>query len=392
MTIVVRWAIRASGLLLFTVVVTAVLLEITLRPAAYFLYGRSAYYLLYGLHGTMGRVGVNPKSTFQGEHYTFPPHYQLRGAAGQSGETASTNSKGFRGPDFASNKAAGVFRVICLGESSTFGYHNRDNETYPVYLQRLLDLRGLKTEVINAGFPYYNTGSIISLLTSELLTYEPDLLTLYAGYNDTSWPTELGAMGKTVLWINAHSITHLLAKNAVGDFVTKVERRVYKRAIPQLLQDSALEANADLVAARYRNNLAAIVDVARARAIPVILIRQPVTRREAGYEALTYEAENRIIRERLERGERLTDIETWMLKHHRLMGELDAAAAAWQLPVVDNIQIVDRDRRRLASWVHLTAEGNQRLAEALEAVITPFIVRTQPSSSSVVSHDARQGR
>ena len=93
MTVVVRWVIRGAGLLLFTAVVTAVLLEIMLRPAAYFLSDDSGYYLLYGLHGTMGRVGVNPKTTFQGEHYKFPPHYQVRGAAGQNGETAFTNSK-----------------------------------------------------------------------------------------------------------------------------------------------------------------------------------------------------------------------------------------------------------------------------------------------------------
>jgi len=41
MTRVVRWGIRVAGLLLFTAVVTALLLEIMLRPAAYFLYDHS---------------------------------------------------------------------------------------------------------------------------------------------------------------------------------------------------------------------------------------------------------------------------------------------------------------------------------------------------------------
>jgi hypothetical protein len=51
------------------------------------------------------------------------------------------------------------------------------------------------------------------------------------------------------------------------------------------------------------------------------------------------------------------------------------------LPIVDNIAIVDQDRRRLASWVHLTPEGNERLAEALETVIVPYIERT-PSAGA----------
>jgi hypothetical protein len=41
--------------------------------------------------------------------------------------------------------------------------------------------------------------------------------------------------------------------------------------------------------------------------------------------------------------------------------------------MVDNIAIVDQDRRRLASWVHLTEEANLRLAEALKSAIEPYL-------------------
>ena len=64
---------------------------------------------------------------------------------------------------------------------------------------------------------------------------------------------------------------------------------------------------------------------------------------------------------RWERGEMAGD----ELRHqHRLMIELERIATEERLPVVDNIRIVDQDRRRLASWAHLTGDGNLRLAEA----------------------------
>src|SRR5262249_37308465 len=41
------------------------------------------------------------------------------------------NEKGFRGRDFAMMKQPGVVRVVTLGASSTFGFKDHDNQTYP---------------------------------------------------------------------------------------------------------------------------------------------------------------------------------------------------------------------------------------------------------------------
>ena len=375
--------VRNGGAVLVGTCVLIVLLEVSLRPAAYFWHGRSEYHLYYGFHSLVGRVGINPMTTFQGEYYKLPPHYVLRGAAGQASETASTNALGFRGRDFAVTKAPGVFRVVCLGESSTFGYRNGDAETYPFYLQKLLEHDNLQAEVINAGFPYYNTGSILSLLKNEILSYEPDLITLYAAYNDTSWPTEIGTMGRVALWVHSHSITYLLAKDSAAGLVGNVEQRVYRRTIPQRLRDEAFMENDEKVARRYRMNVEAIIHIARSRNIPLVVIKQPVTRRRKGYETMSYEQEYQLIKEKFAQGSRLTSIETWMLKQHHLMTELDAIASEAKLPVVDNIRIVDQDRRRLASWVHLTSEGNQRLAEALKAVIEAYILQKRVSEATI---------
>jgi lysophospholipase L1-like esterase len=268
-----------------------------------------------------------------------------------------------------------VFRVVCLGESSTFGYHNADTETYPFLLQELLTRAQLPVQVINAGFPYYNSGSIVSLFNAEILAYQPDLITLYAGYNDTSWPLHVGWLGRVALWTQSHSITYLVMRNTVSRFAFRVEQRALERLIPQKMRADEFSRDMELVAGRYRQNVLSIIGAARSRGIDVVLIKQPVTAHGPDYERITYDAENQAVRRKFERGEPLSYIEVWMLKQRRLMDELQKIAGEENLPLVDNVKIVDQDRRRLASWVHLTGEGNARLAEVLASVITPYVVQ-----------------
>jgi lysophospholipase L1-like esterase len=357
----------------FSITLASILiLEIVLRLGA-FAWCHSEYYLFYGIHNWVGRVGINPRSTFQGGYYKFPPNYILRGAAGQGSETASINSHGFRGPDFETVKPKGVFRVVCLGESSTFGYRNRDDETYPFLLGRLFTEEKLPVEVINAGFPYYNSGSILSLVKQDILNYKPDLITLYAGYNDTSWPIQIGRLGRMALWLQDHSITYLLLRDTINQNAFEIEHRVVEKLIPQKLPREQLENDSNLVADRYRQNVRSIIRIAKSRGIPIVLIKQPVTTHNPKYTSVTYEEENQIVREKFERGERLDFIEVWMLKQYRLMEELERIGKEEDLQLVDNIKIVDKDRRRLASWVHLTGEGNLRLAQALDSAIKPYV-------------------
>ena len=78
------------------------------------------------------------------------------------------NNKGFRGIDIETRKARNVLRIVCLGASSTFGYGNRDQETYPYYLQTILNAdkdkidltRFNSIEVINLGIPHLDSKAI----------------------------------------------------------------------------------------------------------------------------------------------------------------------------------------------------------------------------------------
>ncbi|QDV44866.1 GDSL-like Lipase/Acylhydrolase [Stieleria neptunia] len=91
------------------------------------------------------------------------------------------NSMGFYGPDFSADKQDGVFRIVCLGDSCThFG-----PITYPDMLRAYLDkVAPGKFEVINAGVIGYTSFQGKRLLETEAIQWDPDLVTVYFGWND----------------------------------------------------------------------------------------------------------------------------------------------------------------------------------------------------------------
>jgi len=100
----------------------------------------------------------------------------------------SVNSLRFRGPEITVPKPDGVFRIVTIGDSVTWG-PPIDEMTYPSALGKhlapwLIDRCGKKLEVINAGVPGYNLGRVLKR-TDEYLAVEPDLVTVFLGWNRT---------------------------------------------------------------------------------------------------------------------------------------------------------------------------------------------------------------
>ena len=97
------------------------------------------------------------------------------------------NSLGFRGPETTWEKPAGVYRVVCVGGSSTYGHtESADVTTWPARLQHYLStLRpDMKFEVINGGASGYSTFESLINLELRLIDFRPDLVIYYEGIND----------------------------------------------------------------------------------------------------------------------------------------------------------------------------------------------------------------
>jgi lysophospholipase L1-like esterase len=106
--------------------------------------------------------------------------------AEHKGVRVRTNALGMRSRPVERAKPSGTVRVLCLGESSTFGAKVAQDEIYASVLQRLLDARGdgAAYEVLNAGTSGYSLVQSWQYLLHHGLELEPDVVVLYHGYND----------------------------------------------------------------------------------------------------------------------------------------------------------------------------------------------------------------
>jgi lysophospholipase L1-like esterase len=96
-----------------------------------------------------------------------------------------TNSYGLRDDEFPLRPAPGRVRVLCLGDSLTFGKGVALPDTYPKQLETLLNGSGERRyEVINAGVSAYDTWQEVKYLGEQGWTFEPDLVIVGFYAND----------------------------------------------------------------------------------------------------------------------------------------------------------------------------------------------------------------
>ena len=99
----------------------------------------------------------------------------------------SINNHGFRGKDFSKEKLDNTYRIFAVGGSTTFGSGVSDNETWPIHLQKKFEKVdfGFEVEVINAGVPKANSSHELQLIKEKIVNFEPDLVIMYDGVNDS---------------------------------------------------------------------------------------------------------------------------------------------------------------------------------------------------------------
>lgn len=100
----------------------------------------------------------------------------------------SLNSHGFRGQEFALRKPTGTFRIVCLGDSWTFGANVDQPAAFPAQLGRLLTREFPHTtfEVLNLGVMGYSSFQGLKLWRTKAAELEPDLVLIGFGVNDGS--------------------------------------------------------------------------------------------------------------------------------------------------------------------------------------------------------------
>ena len=297
------------------------------------------------------------------------------------------NSEGFRGEEFTIQKPPGTVRVLTLGASSTFGFGDRDHETYPVYLEQMLnealpELRERNPsyasvrefEVINLGIPHLTTSNIYSLFMAEGLRLEPDFVTFYEGINDAAYrPPVSEAAQKTKKAVKSIPLVKPIIRELRWRFLTVA---LLNMSVSNYMVDAFSEEDIDKGRIGRHDDvvghLQLIHDECELLGVQFILANQQaksLSIEEDEIRGVSYADEQARVRRKLAETDELTSFEMYFLLHGELMDGVRALAEERQIPFVDAIQALDGRRDCLTTWVHLTPEANRLLAAAFAEVI-----------------------
>ena len=125
---------------------------------------------------------------------------------------------------FPAQKSANTYRVFTLGGSTTYGIPYGPDAAFSFWLnERLSRLYPQKNiEVINAGVPGYGSARVLQIL-EEVAAYQPDLLVVYTGQNETRdarfhyWELKRGHFRARLLhWMSRSRLLYLTYETYVS--------------------------------------------------------------------------------------------------------------------------------------------------------------------------------
>lgn len=138
----------------------------------------------------------------------------------------------YRGKKFSKKKDPGTVRIITLGGSTTYGFCVETEDTYPFQLEKILNEKGYRVEVINGAVTGYTTMHSLVNYMLNLVYLEPDIIYIYHGINDvaigdnpetfkTDYSHVMHALGSE--WYD-HSLIYTILQNRFM-FFTKLKYR-----------------------------------------------------------------------------------------------------------------------------------------------------------------------
>lgn len=254
------------------------------------------------------------------------------------------NRLGLRGWLPVRPKAERDLRIVCVGDSCTFGFNVGYEQAYGVRLERMLQaaLPGRCVESVLAGIVGHSTQQNIVLYRQEIEELAPDLTVLYCG----TWNDHLPSVGETDAERYARRnalrlqqvLYRVLGLDRSGAATSEEVKAAFRRGEAPFGRRVPL--------GEFEQNLEALLEVARGAGSAVVVIVPPLPESTLQQKpaALDYRAAVR------------------------------AFARRHELPLVDGPAVFDgyvkgapgrRESELFSDWAHPTALGHRLLAEAL---------------------------
>jgi len=184
---------------------------------------------------------------------------------------------------FTREKGTDVFRVMCLGGSTTAGFPYEMTVPFPKQLELLLekDDPGRAYEVINLGLSAINSFTVIDWIP-EILEQDPDLILIYMGHNEfygaygTGSTISLGHDGRLVRLVLKLQKLHLV--QMVGSWLKgsgEPEPDADTATLMEkVIDDRFISTNSILrfkTRENFSDNLDVILNACQTEEVPVIL-------------------------------------------------------------------------------------------------------------------------
>lgn len=286
----------------------------------------------------------------------------------------TVNSLGFRGLEITTPKPNGVFRILTIGGSTTYGTGVKSwQDTYPAQLESiLLDEYDLEfVEVINGGQPGFNSWESLINLQFRGLDLEPDLLILYQNTNDVHSrlvpPDQYRSdnSGRRIRWNEAEQMkaSHvfwrvpslvfrlIIAETGIVDLPSQ-ELGAYAqqecsgvRATEECLGMTHHEALAINQPIYYQRNLESIANIARGQGIDVVFMTWAYSSEGASTDYATFDY-----------------YQEEFAHHNDIMREI---AQDLDLELFDLAKLMPTDLIYWTDGRHMSADGNRLQAELL---------------------------
>lgn len=128
------------------------------------------------------------------------------------GVPVEISSQGLRDREYSIPKPADVRRIMILGDSMTFGWGARQEETYAKVFEKMLQepntADSRPVEVVNTGVGNYNTAQQVAWFLRSGLQFQPDVVLLAYYINDAE-PTPVERQS----WLAQHSYLYVFASS-----------------------------------------------------------------------------------------------------------------------------------------------------------------------------------
>ncbi|MEC4888809.1 MAG: GDSL-type esterase/lipase family protein [Nitrospira sp.] len=297
-----------------------------------------------------------------------------------SSEHVAINSKGFVGPEFEKQKPAGTIRIIALGDSCTFagGWYET---TYSGLLDRFLKDRypDKRIEVINAGISGFNSEFALARLRDELLEYQPDMVTLYIGWNDLMKTNPVSSAATRQYKYSG------IWKALNESYLVKAYSKVLFYYLRPLLMKPKLDGDPEGAAAFdqfmpvvYQSNVDAIAAILESQSIHALFVTRPTAVR-LGMTQDDIEREHIFF----PYFAGAYSLERFLSLHRSYNRAIEDVARRHQIPLVDLDALFNLRKKDglFQDTMHLSDEGNRVVAEALVEPIGRALKLTQDNPS-----------